>query len=65
MVQTTSALEGVRKILELIRVLVARFPTVNADLQNQMYEFVVDLKRFEKRIGCLRILPNDQKLGKA
>lgn len=63
--QTNSALEDLRKILEQIEALDAGLTSINANLQNVIRKCATELKAFENKIGCLRILPTDKKLGKA
>ncbi len=63
--QTTSALEELQKILQRLAKLNERLESVDANLQPMIQRCATDLKAFEKKIGCLRIMSTEKGLSKA
>ncbi len=63
--RTKSALEDLRRILEQVEGLTAGLASVNSNLHNVIRNCAADLKAFENKVGCLRILPKDKITGKA
>lgn len=63
--QTASALESLQEILEWVQVKNITLPSSNTDLPGLAQRCAAILKAFEKKIECVRILPTDNRSGKA
>ena len=62
--QTTSVLEDLQKILTQISSLNAGLTPMSMNLLHLIEQCAADLKTFEKKIGCLRLLPAEKRIGK-